>query len=125
MGEVPDRCEVCQGFEKAPHAPAAGTSSVAMFNEKLQADLLFLDGIISVAAMDVVSKFPLLIPGRTKGPKDAWDALCSSRIEVLGAPMIIQLDEGRERTNELRVELRPERRIKLLFQGVGAHHMDP
>ena len=45
VGEVLARCEVCQAFEKAPHAPVTGTSTVAMSNEKSQVDLLFLDDI--------------------------------------------------------------------------------
>ena len=29
------QCELCQSFGKAPHAPVAGTSTVATLNEKL------------------------------------------------------------------------------------------
>ena len=62
------RCEVCQAFEKAPRAPVAETSTVATFNEKLQADLLFLDDIIALRVMGVFSEYSLLIPVRTKSP---------------------------------------------------------
>ena len=34
------QCEGCQAFDREPHDPVAGTSTVAMCNEKLQADLL-------------------------------------------------------------------------------------
>ena len=37
--EVLARCEVCQAFEQAPHAPVAGTSTAAMLNQKLQEDI--------------------------------------------------------------------------------------
>ena len=33
---------ICQAFGKASHDPAAGASTAATFNEKLQADFLFL-----------------------------------------------------------------------------------
>ena len=39
--EVVNQCDVCKAFDKAPRAPIAGTSTVAMFNEKLQVDLIF------------------------------------------------------------------------------------
>ena len=39
--EVLEQREARRAFEKAPRAPIAGTSAVAMFNEKLQVDLPF------------------------------------------------------------------------------------
>ena len=42
-------------------------------------------------------------------------------LEFLASPMSIQMDEGGEWKNELWTEPRPDRRIELLFQGVGAH----
>ena len=56
------RREVCQAFEKAPHAPVAGTSTAAMSNEKLQVD------VIALRIMDVYSEYSLPIPVRTKNP---------------------------------------------------------
>ena len=50
VDEVLGRREVCQAFDKAPHAPAAGASTVTTFNVVLPADLLFLDDIIAVHA---------------------------------------------------------------------------
>ena len=54
-------------------------------------------------------------------PQKVWGAFCSSWIGVFGPPSSIQTDEGGEWKNELWAELRSERRIKLLFQDVGAH----
>ena len=34
VGEVASQCDNCKAFEKAPHIPIAGTSSVSMFNER-------------------------------------------------------------------------------------------
>ena len=115
------QCEVCQAFDKVPRDPAAGTSTVAMFNEKSQVDLLFLDDIIALRILDVFSKYSLLIPVRTKNPQEVWDASRRPRIWVFGHPVSIQLGEGSEWENELSAELRSDRRIKLLSQGVGAH----
>ena len=63
-------CEVCRAFDKAPHLPVAGASSVSCFNERAQVDLLFLDDIIAVHAMDVFSKYPLLRPVKSKNPQE-------------------------------------------------------
>ena len=49
------RCEVCQAFEEAPHAPAAGTPNAAVLNEKLQGGLLLLEDIITLRVLDVFS----------------------------------------------------------------------
>ena len=57
---VLDTCEVCRAFDKAPHLPIAGTSSVSCFNERVQVDLLFLDDILAAHAMDVFSKYSIL-----------------------------------------------------------------
>ena len=67
--EVLARCEVFHAFEKAPHVPEAGTSTVAMFNEKLQVELLFFDDVMALHVMDVYSKSSLLIPVRTRNPQ--------------------------------------------------------
>ena len=46
LGEVLDQCEACRAPDKAPHAPVAGTSTVAMFHGKIQVGLLFSGDII-------------------------------------------------------------------------------
>ena len=66
--EVMAQCEVCRACDKAPHVPADGTSTVAMFNEKLQVDLLSLDDSIALQIAEVFSKCSLLIPVRTENP---------------------------------------------------------
>ena len=66
--EVSERREVCRAFDEAPRAPAAGTSAVAMFNEKLQVGLLLVGDIIAAHVMDVSSKYSLLVPVRTTNP---------------------------------------------------------
>ena len=85
--EVLARCEGCQAFERAPHAPAGGTSNVAMFNEEVQADFSFFGDIIALHVMDVYSKYSAPIPVRTKNPQEVWDACCSSWIGVFGLPL--------------------------------------
>ena len=119
VDEVARQCEVCQASDKAPRVPVAGTSAVAMFNGKLQVDLLFLEDIIAVHVIDVFSRRPLLQPVHTKNSQ-VWGAFCSSRIGVFGPPTCIQTDEGGEWKNAQQTELRSDRRIKLLFRGVGA-----
>ena len=120
VDEVSARREVSRAFEEAPHAPVAGTSTVAKFNEKSQVGRLFLDDIVALRVMDVSPKYSLLTPVRAKNPQEVRGAFCNSRIGVFGPPSCIQMDEGGERRNELWTELRSERRRKLLFQGFGA-----
>ena len=52
VDEVSGQFGVCRAFGAAPHPPIAGTSTVAMFNEKLQADWLFSDDIIWMSSPD-------------------------------------------------------------------------
>ena len=96
VDEVLAQCEVCQAFEKAPHYPAAGTSTVATFNEKLQVFLPLLDDITALHVTDVFSTYSLLISARTKNPWEVWGASRSSWIGVYGPPLGIQIDEGGE-----------------------------
>ena len=76
--EVFPRREFRQAFEKVPHALAAGTPTVAMSNEELQVGLLFPDDIIASRVMDVSPKYSVLIPVRTKNPREVWDNFRSS-----------------------------------------------
>ena len=119
--EVSEQLDVCGAFDRAPHAPIAGAAAVAMFNDEVQADLLFLGDIIAVHALDVFSKHFLLIPARSKDPQEFRDAFCYPRVGIFGPPQRIQMDEGGEWEIEVRTELHPERRVKLYFQEVGAH----
>ena len=60
--EVLEQCEVCRSSSKPSHAPSAGAFTVAMFNEKLQADLLFSDDAVAARATGVFPKYSFLIP---------------------------------------------------------------
>ena len=64
--ELLDRLDevVCQAFEKAPHLPVAGTSSAMPLNEKLQVYLLVLDETVALRAMDMCSKYSVLVKMR-------------------------------------------------------------
>ena len=121
VDEVASQRDTCKAFEKAPHIPISGTSTVSMFNERLQMDLLFLDDIIALHIMDVFSKYSILTRVRPKNPQEVWDAFLASWVGVFGAPKSLHLDEGGEWKNDLWRDLCVGRRIKLIFQGVGAH----
>ena len=121
VGGVLRQREGCRPFDKAPHAPIAVTSAVAIFNETFQEDLLLLGDVISPRSMDVFSKFSPLIPVRKENPREVWDACRNSWIGVSGPPQRTRMDEGWQWRNEVSAELRPDRRIKLLLQGAGAH----
>ena len=119
--EVSENCDVCRALDKAPHVPNAGTSAVPMFNEKAQVDLPFLGDLVALRAMDMFSKYSLLLPVQPKNPREAWGVFCGGRLGASGPRMRIQMDEGGEWENEVWADLRAERRIKLQFQGVGDH----
>ena len=124
VDEVLAQCEVYQAFEKAARIPAAGTSTVAMFNEELQVDLLLLGGSMALHVMDVFSIFSLLLPVRTKNPQEVWAAFCGPWVGVSGLPSSIRVGEGGEWMDEFWTDLRSERRIKSFSQCVGAHPLD-
>ena len=67
-----------QTFEKAPHAPEAGTSSVAASKKKLQAGLLSQDDNIALHVMHVSPKYSLLIPAHTQELLESREASFSS-----------------------------------------------
>ena len=69
VDEVMEHWEVRRAFAKAPHTPAAGTSTVAMFNEKPQVDLPFAGDIIAAQELGAPSKYPPLAPVRTRNPR--------------------------------------------------------
>ena len=52
---VPAQREVCRAFDKASHVPVAGTSTLAMFTEKLHVDPLFS---ADTAALRIIAFFP-------------------------------------------------------------------
>ena len=54
-------CDVRATFGEAPRLPLAGTSLASAFNEKVQADLLFLGSLIAIHSMDLFSRRPMLV----------------------------------------------------------------
>ena len=105
----------------APVIPLAGSSSVSSFDEKAQVDSLSLGDLIILHALDLISRYSLLVPVRSQNPEEIWDTSCASLVAVFGKPRIMRMDEGGEWKNDLWVDLRADRHIKLQHQGVGAH----
>ena len=120
VDQVLETCDVCRAFDKAPHIPIDGTTTVSAFNEKVQVGLLFLGALIVAHAMDVFPKYSALQPAQSKNPQEVWGVFCAGWLGAFGPPKCIQMDEGGEWKNEIRTDFRTERRIKLQFQGVGA-----
>ena len=70
-----------------------------MFNEKLKADLLFLDNIPALHVLGVFSEYSLLVPVRTKNPQEVRDTFRNSSIGVLalrGASRWMRVANGRK-----------------------------
>ena len=76
VDEVSKHGEVCQGFDKAPHKRIAGTPAVSMSAGKLQVDLVFLEDVMALRAMDVFSKYSFLIPVRARSPQEVRSGFC-------------------------------------------------
>ena len=110
-----EHCDVCRAFDEAPHVPIAGTSTVSTFNEKVQVDLLCLDDLILLRAMDMFSKYSLPPPVQPKNPQEVWDASCGSYLGTFGPPECIRMDEGDEWKNKIWIDLCAGRRIKVDF----------
>ena len=103
-------------FDKAPPVPDAGPAAIAMPNEKLLADLLFLGDPISLRAMNVPSNCSLPNTVRPKNPQDAWGLFRSACIGIFGQPDSIRMHGGGEWGNGVRADLRSGRRIRLESQ---------
>ena len=66
-GEV-NQCDFCRACVRAPHLPVAGTPLVSASNEKVQGDLLFLYGVVTLRAMGLFSKCSLLVRALSGDP---------------------------------------------------------
>ena len=66
---VLEHCDACRAFEKVLRGPIAATSAASTLNEKLRADLLFLDDTIALRAADVYSKYFSVMPARPRNPQ--------------------------------------------------------
>ena len=77
-----------------PARLCAGTSTVSVFNEKMQVDLLFTGDIIALHVVGVSPKYLSLTPARSKNPQEVWDAFSSLRIGVIGPPESVQMSGG-------------------------------
>ena len=77
-----EHCDVCRAFEKVPRGPIAATSAASTLNEKLRADLLFLDDALALRAADVYSKYFSVMPARPRNPRRVRDACRSGWIGV-------------------------------------------
>ena len=113
VDEVLDHCDVCRAYGKAPHAPIAGTSAVSTYNEKAQGGLLLLGDLIALHAAEMFPKYSLLPPVQSKNPQELRDVSCRGWLGTFGPPTCIKMDEGGEWKNDIRTDLRAERRIKL------------
>ena len=58
VDEASQHYDVCRAFDEAPHVSIAGTSVVSTFHEESEADLLFLNDLIALHALDVFSEYP-------------------------------------------------------------------
>ena len=65
----------------------SGSTTASAFNEKVQVDLLFLDDLIVMHAMDVFSKYSLLRPAQSGNPEEVWGVvggIFSSQVQSEG-----------------------------------------
>ena len=86
LDDVVSQRDACKAFEKAPHIPISGTSSVSMRNERLHMDLLVLGYIIALHIMDVFSIYSILARARSKIPQEIWGAFrCLWRPQMFAA----------------------------------------
>ena len=67
-GEEVNQCDFRQAFVRAPHLAVAGTPLVSASNEKVQGDLLFLYGVVTLRAMGLFSKCSLLVRAPSGDP---------------------------------------------------------
>ena len=65
-----------EAFNEVPPVPIAGTPTVSVLNGKAQVDPPFLDDLIALHTMDMVSRYLLLPPVQSENPHAGWDVLC-------------------------------------------------
>ena len=67
VDEASGRCAICRAFEKVPQIPIAGTATASDRPERVQVDLLSLDGATALSEIDISSKRSPLIPASPQG----------------------------------------------------------
>ena len=75
MGALVNQRDVRQDSSEKPYIPGAGTSPALSSTKQIQASLLFLEDVIALRAMDLVSKNSLSGRERSKDPFGARGAL--------------------------------------------------
>ena len=74
VDEVLRRCGSCRASDKAPRAPIAGAPAAPMFNEKVQADILFSRALIALRSMYMFPKYSLLHPSASEWVRGGIEA---------------------------------------------------
>ena len=120
VGDVVRECEICRAFDLATAIPVSGASMASSFNEKVLADLLVLSDPTVAHVLDLFSRYPPLVPVRPTNLGDVWDTSCASWIAVFGEPRIMQMGEGGEWKNDLRIDFRADRYFKSQREGAGS-----
>ena len=117
-------CNVGRAFDRAPRVPITETSTVSMFTEKVQVDLLFLGDVVALRVFGVFSKYSLSLQRTPRIPKKygALPRMCGLRF--FGRRSVPRWMQGGAWENEVCTDYCPERRIRLLLLGAGAHPMD-
>ena len=82
---------------------------------------MFLGDLTISRILSLFSRYSPLVPARSKNPEGLWDTSCASWVAVFGEHRIIQMVEGGEWQNDLCVDLRADRYIKLQSHGAGSH----
>ena len=91
--DVSEQREVRRASDRAPQVPIAGTSTVSLSDEKLQADLSFSYDLIDLKAPDVFSENSLPIPVRSKlGTPRRFGVIFASR----GTALLASIGASRE-----------------------------
>ena len=94
VDSVARECDVCMAFENTPHFLVAGASLASASNEKVRMDFLVLGNLVTLRAMDLLSRNSTLVMVSPKNPFGVWDGFAGSWITGLGKLRCRRMDSG-------------------------------
>ena len=94
---------------------------MSALGEKVQVNPLFLGNLVPLRAMDLASRYCMLVLASSENPLEVWGAFAASWITAFGKPVCLQMEGGGEWDNVVCADLCSERNIRLQLPSKGAH----
>ena len=89
---VTDTCRICRLWKRPTHKSIASTRLSTSFNETVQVDLLFIEDLVILHALDECTRWSSAVTIPSKRTADVLSALISSWFRLFGPPTVLIAD---------------------------------